>query len=112
MSYRVGLLTKFVLNNVEAERERQLDRWGVQHHKDGTGGNWDDFEGQSFQTMANIAREACDSAAREGRVTWLHILLEEVFDVPAESDPEALTKELIQVAAVAVAWAEDIRSRK
>jgi hypothetical protein len=37
--------------------------------------------------------------------------LEEVFEAFAESSPDALRKELTQVAAVAVAWIEDIDSR-
>lgn len=42
---------------------------------------------------------------------WLHILREEVAEAFAETDPVALRGELVQVAAVAVAWAEAIDRR-
>lgn len=109
MAYRVGLLTKFILDKVEAERERQLDKWGPQHHPDGTPAAGDQW---AADFMRDKARERCKQAAAEGRVDWNYILTEEFMEARAETDPEALTKELIQVAAVAVAWAEDIRSRK
>ena len=38
----------------------------------------------------------------DGTVTWWHILREEVFEAAAESDPQALRAELVQVAAVAM----------
>ena len=40
--------------------------------------------------------------------TWLAILLEEVGEVAEEIDPEALVVELVQVAAVALSWAEHV----
>ena len=68
-----------VLADVQAERRRQTDRWGVQHHAD---------------------------------YRWLSILTEEVGEVAKaindEEDIAALRAELVQVAAVAVAWVEDI----
>ncbi|MEY9934267.1 hypothetical protein ABH926_008932 [Catenulispora sp. GP43] len=39
------------------------------------------------------------------------MLLEEVYEALAEVDPAALRAELVQVAAVAAAWVEDIDSR-
>jgi hypothetical protein len=39
-------------------------------------------------------------------VTWAHILTEEFYEALAEADPEKLREELVQVAAVAVAWVE------
>lgn len=44
----------------------------------------------------------------EGRLTWRHILAEEVMEAMGESNPASLRKELIQVAAVAVAMVESI----
>lgn len=38
----------------------------------------------------------------DGTLTWWHILREEVFEAAAESDPDKLRAELVQVAAVAV----------
>jgi hypothetical protein len=56
-------------------------------------------------------REACQMATADGRVTWRHILTEEVYEAFAESDPTKLRAELVQVAAVAVQWIQAIDRR-
>lgn len=64
--------------DVEAERLRQEDKWGFQHH---------------------------------GRFEWANILMEEVGEVSKagnDGDMTGLRAEIVQVAAVAVAWLEDI----
>jgi hypothetical protein len=93
-----------VLHDVALERERQLEKWGLQHHPDGTGKPWQ-------ERGAEVARLACEMAFNTGQGVWADILAEEVAEAFAESDPEKLAEELVQVAAVAVAWVEDIRSR-
>ena len=50
-------------------------------------------------------------ARAEGRLTWLHILREEVYEGFAEADAADLAEELIQVAATAACWAEAIERR-
>lgn len=60
---------------------------------------------------AACARRDCASAFRVGKGTWRHILQEEVAEAFAELDPAPLREELIQVAAVAVAWIEAIDRR-
>lgn len=97
------LLSIFELS-VVAERYRQLRKWGVQHHPDGTGSGYD-------KHFAHATRNACNVAARDGSLTWRHILAEEVYEAFAESEYEPLRNELIQVAAVALAWVEDLDSR-
>lgn len=87
-----------VLAEVAAERHRQDERWGEQNHQNGTG--------SAYAAEASSARKECDRAAGAGELTWRHILLEEVAEAGAEHDPASLRAELIQVAAVAVAWAE------
>lgn len=119
-----------VLDEVAAERARQTAKWGVQRHPDGTGqyplvnvqvaelrlgselfaplsvlGNL------GAARLALAAKCATDDRARAGRVDWRDILLEEVFEALAESDPEKLRTELIQVAAVATQWVEAIDDR-
>lgn len=92
------------LGEVFAERERQDRKWGEQNHPDGTG--------RSVQRyLADSAKRNCQQAADEGRVSWAHILTEEFYEALAESDPEKLRAELLQVAAVAVAWVEAIDRR-
>lgn len=67
-----------IAEDIRAERARQLDLWGPQSH---------------------------------GPDRWCVILAEEFGEAARavyESDPEALREELVQVAAVAVAWIEDL----
>ena len=96
--------TMRVLSEVQAERAAQDVTWGVQNHPDGTGG-------RGRVASANAARIACQSSAERGEVTFLDILAEEVAEAFAETGPELLRAELIQVAAVCVAWVEAIDRR-
>ncbi|WP_405180259.1 hypothetical protein OG225_02660 [Nocardia sp. NBC_01377] len=82
---------------VLAERARQDARWGVQDHADGTGG-------KAAHDQVRVMRAQCDDAARNGRLTFRHILSEEVAEAFAETDPTKLRTELVQVAAIAQAW--------
>lgn len=93
----------YALANVAAERTRQDAKWGEQNHPDGTG--------EMYARDAENARFRCQRAAAKGEVTWQHILDEEVAEAYAESDPVKLRAELVQVAAVAVAWVDAIDRR-
>lgn len=93
-----------VLIEVDLERTEQDQRWGEQNHPDGTGLPYDRW-------AADDAKTSYEIAAHRGEITWRHILREEVFEALAESDPARLRAELIQVAAVAVAWIEAIDRR-
>ncbi len=61
---------------------------------------------------ANGARAHAERAAKGGYLTWAHILTEEFYEAMAEEDQARLRAELIQVAAVAVAWIEQIDRRR
>lgn len=84
----MSLKTMVVLNDVEKERARQNELWGVQRHDYGT---------------------------------WLTILIEEVGEVAQamqaakgwgkKTDANNLYTELIHVAAVAVAIAEQVKEK-
>lgn len=93
-----------VLREVEAERHRQHAKWGEQNHPDGTGD-------ERAQDRADAARYACDRATAEGRLTYRHIAEEEFAEALAETDPAKLRAELVQAAAVLVAWIEAIDRR-
>jgi hypothetical protein len=99
--------TGVVLNNIAAERFKQDERWGEQNHPDGT-------SSLIYRNAATRERWRADMAAKRGALTWRHILTEEVYEAFAETDPEKLRAELVQVAAVAAAWVEaiDRRSRQ
>lgn len=106
-----------VLAAVAEERHAQDMKWGRQDHPDGTSPDmeygWSHADGTVF-TMAEVAEQAkedCDFAAQTEILTWFDILQEEFFEALAEEDPARLREELVQVAAVAVAWIEAIDRR-
>ena len=98
-----------VLKEVQMERARQDAKWGEQNHPDGT------CAGPNGAVMAkqhaDAARSVCDQMAKIGKLTWAHILTEELMEAYAETDEQKLRKELIQTAAVAVSWIEAIDRR-
>jgi len=89
---------------IDAERQRQLQKFGDQHHPDGTGGS-------VHRYLADRYRTTVDRAASSGTECWRDILLEEAHEALAESDPGRLRAELVQIAAVCAAWIADLDSR-
>ncbi|MEV0596090.1 NUDIX hydrolase [Nonomuraea cavernae] len=94
-----------VLAEVLAERVAQDARWGIQEFPDGAGPD-------GAVAAADQAKRAVAEAAAAGELTWRHILHEEVLEAFAESEAGRLREELIQVAAVAVKWAQAIDRRQ
>ncbi|MFD9940676.1 hypothetical protein ACFWYW_16095 [Nonomuraea sp. NPDC059023] len=92
-----------ILDEIAGERRAQDVRWGIQDIPDGTS--------PSRTPAADAAKRETSAAGDDGTLTWRHILAEEVLEAFAESDPEALRTELIQVAAVAVKWAQALDRR-
>ena len=90
-----------VLNEVFAERQRQDAKWGEQNHPDGTGG-WGTAE------YEEAAKSLCAISVATNSLTYAEILDEEVAEVMACKDKAQLRAELLQVAAVAVAWVEKL----
>lgn len=109
-----------VLQDIAEERLRQVEKWGPQSHPDGTGPDLRilrrtdiNLDLRTGTELANIMRARCDGEADDPATdTWVNILLEESFESFAEVDLKRLRKELIQTAAVAVAWVEDIDARR
>jgi len=82
--------TALVLSDVNHERRRQVRKWGEQHHDDAW---WCVIE---MEELGEVAKEVFDGYSL------------------GSNDPNyvaRLREELVQVAAVAVAWVEDIDSR-
>jgi hypothetical protein len=96
--------TEAVCVEVWDERLRQDQRWGEQNHPDGT-------RLLNDMRAADKAKEYNDAQVANGTLTFRDILWEEVLEAFAESDPERLREELIQCAAVCVAWVEAIDRR-
>jgi hypothetical protein len=100
-----------ILEQVAIERAAQDHKWGQQNHPDGTGDSALGMASGFRQLAAQVATRHCNSAFAAGVGTWLHILNEEVAEAFAEHEPAKLRAELVQVAAVAVAWVENIDRR-
>lgn len=95
---------------IDAERDRQISKFGDQHHPDGTGPDAR-LLGTTLPNVLDAIRGAVDDANTRGDATWLGILLEEVFEAAIEQDPARLRAELHQVAAVCAAWVHDLDRR-
>jgi protein involved in temperature-dependent protein secretion len=95
---------KHIFSAIADERKRQVEKWGVQKHPDETGG-------VSAEHRAWHARMVTESKAESGTISWRDILFEEIAEAFAEADQEKLREELVQVAAVVVAWIEDLDTR-
>lgn len=87
------------------EMTRQDEKWGQQDHPDGTG-NLRDIQAATNQ------KEVVDMLALSNALTWRAVLLEEVYEALAETDPARLKEELDQVAAVAIQWGLSIDRRE
>lgn len=107
--------TRAVLAEVHAERIRQDAKWGQQNHPTWFPGDLVDVtfhhrQAEMWKALndqrVNTANAAGCSSDRNS--AWDGVLLEEVFEALAESDPVARRAELVQVAAVAVAAIEHI----
>ena len=96
-----NIRTTKVLLEILEERKRQHQTHGEQNWPSGTGAPY-------FSTLRQHYQTDCDYAFEHGLGTWVHILQEELYEVLAESDPKRIRAELIQLAAVAVQWAECI----
>lgn len=92
---------KYVLKEVGIERYLQDRKWGEQNHPDGTSES-------AFEFQREAAKLVCDRNFQNKCSSWVDILREEVYEAFCEVDQLKLRAELIQVAAVAVAWIECI----
>jgi hypothetical protein len=89
--------------DIMGEEQRQDDKWGPmteRHLANGTARPGDD-------ASAAIARAKNKANDLDGD-NWRDILEEEVYEAFAETDPQKLRKELVQVAAVAAQWIADL----
>lgn len=94
--------TPSVLREVRQERRRQDEKFPGQRLPDGTSSDWPEM-----LDLLHEAREEND----HGHATWASVAFEEVAEAFTTDDLTALRAELVQVAAVAVRWIEDIDRR-
>lgn len=105
-----------VLQDVFRERAAQVARYGLNEDlEDGTGRSTAWLAPVSFESAENIEalfrRFYEDYEEEHGKPTWSLLVREELAEAFAESDPDRLREELVQVAALAVSWIEKIDSR-
>jgi NTP pyrophosphatase (non-canonical NTP hydrolase) len=104
-----------ILEAVAAERARQDAKWGVQRHpvtpRSLAGRDPERIADDLEVSTEERAKFLCEWAAKRGDISWGAILLEEVAEAvaaAARGDVDATRKELVQVAAVAVAIIESV----
>lgn len=106
-----------VLEEVSRERERQDGKWGEQNHPDLYLGDrsysyyQDAADYWKLKNAERVAAENAKGVPSDRNAAWDGVLLEEVFEALAESDPAKRRAELVQVAAVAVNMIEAIDRR-
>lgn len=99
-----------IWNSVLAERDRQEHLWGEQNHPDvplvlpATKRGLHRAESEKWKTL-NARR------VKMGHLAWDGILLEEIYEALAESDPDKLRTELVQSMAVILNWLECVERR-
>lgn len=103
--------TKQVLDEIWEERQRQDEKFGVQHRE--TEMRTDRlYRILRAHDPLTVARAEYEFEVKQNRVSWMTVLAEEFLEAIIETTPpvdrKALRAELIQVAAVAVAWIEDL----
>lgn len=119
---RSEVATPGVLGEVAAERARQDAKWGEQNHPDYDPHDIDSVVRNEYGFRAERWKEINDRRAKQGCevkhvfpaascTAWDGVLLEEVYEALAEHDPAKLREELVQTAAVAVAWIEALDRR-
>lgn len=108
--------TTAVLQAVRAERTRQVARYGRNTAlEDGSGPATRWLLPYTSHSAADVEQELRadyeDYEEDTGAPTWVHLVREEVAEAFAESDPQRLEEELVQVAALCVSWVETLRRR-
>lgn len=103
-----------IMDQVRQELAVIRERWGEQNHPDRAPQGRLVSAAEDFmrQEEANAARTRCEKANDQKRPGWDLIFLEEVREALAETHPDKLRAELVQVAAVAVQWIDCINRRQ
>lgn len=108
------------LSRVRAELEAQDEKWGETDHPAFTGPKavdrseyFDKGMRDAYNRELNDVRHANDIAKfTGGEIGWDTILREEVLESLTAETTADMKKELIQVAATALAWLEDIERQE
>lgn len=96
-----------IFDQISIERDRQDVKWGEQNHPI-LSPNYPEDSRRFYYEEATLWKAANADRALAGCLAWDGILLEEVNEALAESDPVKIREELIQAAAVIVAMIESL----
>lgn len=105
-----------VYDEIQAERQRQNKKWGEQNHSCLNQKLLNTENDCTPEKMCehyeipseNRAKFMCDIAFENGNGTYAEIAIEEMSEIVSEFDPIKRREEIIQLAAVCVAWVEKI----
>jgi hypothetical protein len=105
-----------IFDEIKTERCKQDTKWGEQNHHS-VDPTIEDRGGQRVCQEYEIPSEArakflCDNAAKYNRCTYAHIAVEELCEAVGASGDIQRRVELVQLAAVIVAWIECIDRRQ
>jgi hypothetical protein len=108
-----------ILDLIASERAAQDYKWGEQNHQDLASEIGMSIDSDTVRVMyasqAALHKRLNDARVKQGDIAWDSILLEEVYEaLELAGDPSKaseLADELVQVAAVAVAWVEALKRR-
>ena len=95
-----------IIDDLKIERRAQQNKFGDQ------AGIPSGTSKVRYHNTLGEFRSSCDRATEKGNLTWRHILLEEVYEALVEETPDKLRAELIQCAAVCIAWIEALDKRR
>lgn len=98
-----------IIEEILEERRRQDEKWGVQNHKIVT----DTVPHELLMTYYSLPREErakknCDTATKEGILTWGDIIVEELVEALNAKDYKDMRTELVQCGAVILAMIESL----
>jgi hypothetical protein len=104
-----------ILDEIRAERKKQEEKWGEQNHPcldlDVLASHkcTPEVMTEAYNIPSELqAKDITDRNAENGTLTYADIALEEFCEVVSEFDPVKRRQELVQLAAVTVAWIEKI----
>jgi len=102
--------TPMVLVEVMRERERQEELWGEQTHPSVSFPEAAPATREAIYGVPSeaVAKDRCERAFRDGVGTYADIAVEEMAEVIAAGNEADRRAELVQLAAVCVAWIESI----
>lgn len=105
-----------IYEEILLERRLQDEKWGIQEHPSvssniikGPNSNLPERINRHYGIPSiDKAKYYADEAAKKGDLTWSHIAVEELAEVVGAENEIHRRHELVQLAAVCVAWIESI----